>query len=46
MLLSLLFRVEKIDSPIGDENTVRVIIDSLISVEKIDSPIGDENKSL
>ena len=37
-------QVEKIDSPIGDENKFTVKpTPKLPLVEKIDSPIGDEN---
>ena len=40
---TVLARVEKVDSPIGDENG-RVEIDHhKRHVEKVDSPIGDEN---
>ena len=36
--------VEKVDSPIGDENhSSRNITQFLYIVEKVDSPIGDEN---
>ena len=35
--------VEKIDSPIGDENTRFACLYIQTHVEKIDSPIGDEN---
>ena len=40
-------KVEKVDSPIGDEN---IFVSSLLAfntfiVEKVDSPIGDENAS-
>ena len=39
--------VEKIDSPIGDENFFSsCFIKSHFPVEKIDSPIGDENEIL
>ena len=45
ILLSVL--VEKIDSPIGDENWYILLqADCNLSVEKIDSPIGDENLKL
>ena len=38
------FGVEKVDSPIGDENVVLVFqVFLLFHVEKVDSPIGDEN---
>ena len=37
--------VEKVDSPIGDENMEKVFFPRLSPpVEKVDSPIGDENK--
>ena len=35
--------VEKVDSPIGDENFFPPMLCFLDSVEKVDSPIGDEN---
>ena len=36
--------VEKVDSPIGDENLFMFLHDIiLLIVEKVDSPIGDEN---
>ena len=35
--------VEKIDSPIGDENFALISSTWSGVVEKIDSPIGDEN---
>ena len=37
--------VEKVDSPIGDENSFIIQYQTLllINVEKVDSPIGDEN---
>ena len=40
-------KVEKVDSPIGDENCSCVVgFSLLVYVEKVDSPIGDENKSV
>ena len=36
-------RVEKVDSPIGDENLSRCNAMFHHPVEKVDSPIGDEN---
>ena len=42
--LRLALWVEKVDSPIGDENVVLVFqVFLLFHVEKVDSPIGDEN---
>ena len=36
--------VEKVDSPIGDENLVFTALGVILYwVEKVDSPIGDEN---
>ena len=36
--------VEKVDSPIGDENAdLRVVTGRADLVEKVDYPIGDEN---
>ena len=38
-------RVEKVDSPIGDENHVTNFLYKWHKlVEKVDSPIGDENR--
>ena len=42
-LCSYLLLVEKVDSPIGDENLCQASGRSFSSVEKVDSPIGDEN---
>ena len=36
-------RVEKVDSPIGDENDYFISVKENSFVEKVDSPIGDEN---
>ena len=40
--LRLALWVEKVDSPIGDENSFLYVHCFLPSVEKVDSPIGDE----
>ena len=39
--------VEKVDSPIGDENCIKSLFAIFLPpVEKVDSPIGDENVSI
>ena len=43
--LRLALWVEKVDSPIGDENSFLYVHCFLPSVEKVDSPIGDEKQS-
>ena len=46
MLLTGMRIVEKVDSPIGDENNVvSGEFKNATIVEKVDSPIGDENLS-